>query len=222
MNTLKRMIPALQNDDEPHLLPSQKRAKIIEAVLRESLQDPLSVAQKRTLAIQEALDSSNEACPQIDNEAPPTLPPKAGPTPPRGFSGASTSQSTNTKYQDVRAEEIVLSQHVNDPSQSIGSSSGKTSFSMGAPSSRAGNTDKENDAVVVSVLLIILYKRPSLIYGPQSQSPEGSSLKRLYTAVSLAHTLEGLSDLPNYLRNLEKGHEIKDMKIKHLENEVQR
>jgi len=36
------------------------------------------------------------------------------------------------------------------------------------------------------------------------------------------HTLEGLSGLPNYLRTFEKDQEIKDMKIKHLENEVQR
>ena len=56
----------------------------------------------------------------------------------------------------------------------------------------------------------------------RSQLSEDSSFRKRYSAASISHSLEDLSGLPNYLRTLEKGHEIKDMKIRHLENEVER
>jgi hypothetical protein len=55
-----------------------------------------------------------------------------------------------------------------------------------------------------------------------AQSPGKSPSKKRYSAASVTNTLDELSGLPIYLRTLEKDLELRDMKIKHLQNEVQR
>jgi len=135
LNPMKRITPAIENEDDPQMLPSQKRARIIAAALREA-PGPPSVSPTQITAMQEALCRSVSR-PHSDNGAIPTAFPVSIALP-NDFSAVNTP---DTKYQEVRAETVVLS---NDSSQSIGCSSGKMDPPSldGVPSSRAVNIDK--------------------------------------------------------------------------------
>lgn len=134
-NPIKR--PAVEDEDE-ELSPSQKRAKIIEAVLRESLQDTLSASQQRTTPIDEVLSASNSHT-HSENNAHPTALPNPSPMHSGDDSNTNTSYRTDSKYQEVRAEGIA-SQHVIS-SELVDSKIGSSSLE-GAPSSRAVDADK--------------------------------------------------------------------------------
>ena len=137
---MKRTPPAVGNEGDPQLLPSQKRARIIEAVLRESAQDSTSIRKQMTDS-QEALGRPNSR--PHDKGAIPAEFSDPIPGLPGDFSRADTPDMTDTKYQEVRAESTALSPHGNG-SQSAGSSNGKMEPPSldGVPSARAVNTDK--------------------------------------------------------------------------------
>jgi len=135
MNPMKRTPPAVENEDDPQLLPSQKRAKIIAAVLREA-QGPSSASQTQITAMQTLCRSDSR--PHSDNGAINTVFPESIPALPNDFSATNIP---DTKYQEDRAETIVKS---NESSQSFGSSSGKMDPPSldGVSSSRAVDIDK--------------------------------------------------------------------------------
>jgi hypothetical protein len=133
INPMKRTPPAMENEGDPQLLPSQKRAKIIEAVLRESVQDS---SEKQLTAFHEALSNSRSP----DNGARPTEFPDQLAGLPNDFFRANTPD-TDTKYQEVRAETMALPDVIG-PSQSTGSLGGKMGPSSDVPPSRAVGTDK--------------------------------------------------------------------------------
>lgn len=237
VTTMKRMPASMEHDDLRQMLPLQKRARTTEA----------TDSQKRTIAIQVALSK-----PVPDDGIPlPTFPKPTLALPGGinvssqdvraeeikscsqsiGSSSGKTGSSTldgapSSRAVDADNDEWLLLQTPKRP-EFEASAAAFSSPEESPPVQVAKGKHKANEechsekaAVTVSILLDQL---PRIYFAHlRSQFPAESSLRRRYSAASISHSLEDLADLPNYLRTLETGNEIKDMKIRHLENEVER